>query len=99
MAGKIFITEYAQVGVGGYGAPLPQEPALAEQVLNTTATSAQSAAFNVKTRAVRVHAATIVSIKFGDNPTAVVGEKRFAAGETQYFAVVPGQKLAGIDNT
>lgn len=101
MAGKIYISEYADLPVISVGQVLPvgREPALAEQLVNTSATSAQSAAFNAKTKFVRVHAATIVSIKFGANPTAVVGEKRMAAGATEFFGVNTGDKLAGIDNT
>lgn len=99
MAGAVYVTEYAGMGTTGVGWAMPQEPALAEQVVNTTASSAQSAAFNTNTRFVRVHAATIVSIKFGPNPTAVTTAHRMAAGTTEYFAVKSGDKLAAIDNT
>lgn len=99
MAAKIYITEYAGLGSVGVGGAAFQEPAVAEQLLNTTGTSAQSAAFNAKTRAVRVHTDGIVSIKFGASPTALITDHRMAANTTEYFAVVAGQKLAGIDNT
>lgn len=99
MAAKIYITEYVSTKPIGIGAVMAQEPGSAEQLLNTTGTSAQSAAFGATTRFVRVHTDGIVSIKFGPNPTAVITAHRMAAGTTEYFAVQAGDKIAGIDNT
>lgn len=101
MAGKVYISEYADMKVINHGIPLPvgHEPCLADQTIVTSAASAASAAFNASTKFVRVHAATIVSIAFGAAPVATTNSKRMNAGESAYFAVEPGQKMAAIDNT
>lgn len=102
MAGKIYVAEYADLKPidGGRWLPVGHEPSLAEQVIATTGASAASAAFNGSTKFIRVHAATIVSIKIGSGtPVADTNTKRMAAGATEYFAVEPGHKIAAIDNT
>lgn len=68
-------------------------------VANTGATT-QSAAFARSTLIIRVHADSICSVKVGGvNPVATVNNMRFAANQTEYFAVAPGDKLAVIVNT
>lgn len=101
MAAKIYISEYVRLRPVNLGMVFPggEEPCVAEQLLNTTGTSAQSAAFNTKTNFIRVQVDGVVSIKFGASPTAVTTAKRLAANTVEYFAVQPGDKLAGIDNT
>ena len=62
--------------------------------------SAQSAAFGTNTRLIRVHADSICSIEIGGtNPTATTTSARFVAGQTEYFLVTAGDKLAVITNT
>jgi hypothetical protein len=90
-----------QIDKNGCFLPMPAQPPLAEQVRTTSASSAQSSAFNADTKLVRVHTDGIVSIVFGTNPTATTSKMRMVAGQTEYFAVPKGRsyKLAAIDNT
>jgi len=81
---------YVQIG---------QEPPVAEQTVAIGGASAQSAAFNANTQYVRLHTDAICSVAFGANPTATISNGRMAANQTEYFGVVPGQKLAVITNT
>lgn len=76
----------------------PQEPSIAEQNVTIGVGSTQSAAFNAATKFVRVHTDAICSVAFGANPTAVATAKRMAAGQTEFFGVRPGDKIAVITN-
>ena len=101
--GILYITEFAQLAPagapGGWG-QVPLQPALAEQKI-TYSTTTQSAAFNAKTRMVRIHTDSICSIEFGTNPTATTSTGRMAAGATEYHGVPVGQNymVAVITNT
>ena len=91
---KVYISEYADVrAAAGY------EPHTADQTVTSAATSTQTSAFNVETHFVRVHTDGIISIAFGSNPTATTDKLRMAAGQTEYFYVIPGHKAAVITNT
>lgn len=93
---KVYISEYEDNG-RSIGA---QEPSLVEQTpVAIGGTSAQSAAFAATTRIVRIHTDAICSIAFGSNPTATANSKRLAAGQTEYFGVQGGHKVAVITNT
>jgi len=100
---KVYIEEYkemAKIQSSKADLAAPQEPSIVEQTpVAIGVGSAQSAAFNEQTRFVRIHTDAICSIKFGDNPTATADSKRLAANATEYFGVVPGQKVAVITNT
>lgn len=94
---KVFICEYAETAVGTLA---PLEPVLANQVVAIGATSVQSAAFNAKTKFVRIAADAVCSVAFGNNPTADANSKRIAANVPgEIFGVRPGDKLAVITNT
>lgn len=96
---KVFISEYADLPVHiGQIIMVGNEPSIAEQVVAIGGASAQSAAFNAKTRWIRVHTDAICSIKFGSNPTADANTPRLAAGQTEYFGVRPADKVAVITN-
>lgn len=97
--GKVYVSEFVSSKAIGIGSAMLVVPPVAEQLVNTSASSASSAAFNTKTNVVRVHTDAIISIKFGPAPTAVVTAHRMAANTTEYFAVQPGDKVAVIDNT
>lgn len=99
--GSLYISEYAGLELARNGQPIQAgaEPSLATQKITTSGVSAQSAAFNAKARFIRVHTDATVSITFGADPTATANHARMVAGQTEYFAVVPGQKLAAITNT
>lgn len=97
-----YIREYADLGVT-YARYMQAgaEPAIADQTVTTSASSAQSAAFNVNTRMVAIStpAAQAVACVFGDNPTAVITNLRLPANSLLFFGVKPGQKVALIDVT
>lgn len=97
---KLYITEfkdYQRDGAVGMG--LAKLPAITTQVLTISGSNAKSAALNANTRFVRVHTDAICHITAGDDPTATTGDARLAADQTEYFGVVPGQKLAVIAGT
>lgn len=94
----LYISEYAQLGFSP-SAPIVVEPPLVEQTVSLSGSSAQSAAFGASTTMIRVHTDAICSILIGSNPTATTAKKRLPADHTEYFAVTPGHKIAGITNT
>lgn len=91
-----FVREYNEID----GA-LPVEPGLDQTAITTSAASAQSAAFNAKTRmiAISTPAAQAVACLFGYNPTALVTSLRLPANSVFFFAVTAGMKVALIDVT
>jgi hypothetical protein len=99
----LFITEYAEIALGGAGriGQIPAEPPLAEQTVAIGAGSVQSNALNAQTRIVRLHTDAICSVLLGTNPTATAASRRLAAGQTEYFGVPRGSglKVAVIQNT
>lgn len=104
----LYITEFATftlVGAPGGAGQIAEQPEIANQAITIGASSAQSAAFNSKTRFVRLHTDVICAIEFGTNPTAVAaggtGTARMPANQTEYFGVPQGQsyKVAVITST
>lgn len=97
---SLYIAEFATAGVDqGRSVPVGACPPVAEQKLNIDVSATVSAPFNTNTRLVRVHTDAICSILIGADPTATDAKMRMAAGSTEYFAVIPGQKLSVITNT
>jgi hypothetical protein len=103
----LYITEFAeeQIGPAGRVGQMAQEPPIAEQAISNTGGNVQSAAFNAKTRIVRLHADSICAIEFGTNPVAVAaggsGTARMSANQTEYYGVPLNQafKVATILST
>lgn len=102
----LYVTEYASLGqVLGIG-QMPQEPALVEQAIAITGSSTTTAAFNAKTRFVRLHTDAICGVTLGTAPTATtpstgLGSQRLAANQTQFHGVPEGgaYKAAVISST
>lgn len=94
----LYIAEFRQVGDLGR-IQAPEQPPYAEQTVAIGVGSVQSSAFNTATKFIRVHTDAICSIKIGSNPTATATTARMAAGQTEYFTVLAGHKLAVIVNT
>lgn len=89
----LYITEYAELAIGPAGriGQMPKDPPVAEQVVAIAGASAQSAAFNAKTRFVRLHSDVAAEVLIGTNPTAVLNTTgRMAAGQTEYRDVSDG---------
>lgn len=86
---NLYITEYSNLGLNG-NAPIPQEPAVTGQNVSFT-TSTASAAFNERTRFVRLVASADCYVKFGTGPTATTSDQ-FLSAEMEYFRGVPEGK-------
>jgi hypothetical protein len=97
-----FIREYADIAhTYSKSVQAGAEPANTDQTVTTSASSAQSAAFNTNTRVIAIStpAAQAVACLFGDNPTATTSNLRLPANSIFFFGVKPGQKVALIDVT
>jgi hypothetical protein len=102
-SGFLYLSEFGSLfGDASSGAPFPRCPSLADQVIPFGGISAASLPFTPSTRVVRVHTDSICAVKVGGaQPVAVAkpGTARMAAGQTEYFAVTPGDKAAVITST
>ncbi len=104
MANNLYISEFELIANvkspltsswNAAAAPVVATPPVAEQLIPFTTTT-QSAAFNAKTHIIRIHAEAICFIAFGSDPTATTSSMRMVAGQTEYFGVSPGTKLAVV---
>ena len=97
---KLYITEYAELTMvgspNGIPAQCPKEPPLAEQVVDFSGGVAQSAAFNGKTRFVRLVTDATCSVKFGDDPTATADSQRLAVDQETYRGLAGDGSAAKI---
>ncbi len=101
-----FIREYADVAVTfGKVAQVGAEPAITDQTITTSGTTAASNAFNANTRMIGIStpAAQAVSCLFsatrGATPTALITSFRLPANSVIFFGVHPGDIVALIDVT
>ena len=97
-----YIREYAAMALSANGQPqCGLEPAMADQVLTTSGTSAASAAFGTETTfvAISTPAAQAVCAVFGSAPTATTTGLRLPANGVYFFGVAKGHKVALIDVT
>jgi hypothetical protein len=94
------ITELRDLPVDANGRTIlcAKLPAVTQQQVTFTTTTA-SAAFSADTRFVRVHTDSACRVAFGDAPTATTTSMRMAAGQTEFFAVPPGSKVAAVTTT
>lgn len=94
-AATLYITEYAEIPpVTFQAAPAP---ALRSTTVAIAGVSAQSLAFLTKTRLIRLHCDVACQVEVGGtNPTATAVSARMVAGQTEYFYVRPGAKVAVI---
>ena len=96
----LYVSEFPEIALAvNAPTPMARQPAIVEQAVSIGANSAPSAAFNVRTKMVRLHTDVICSVTFGTAPVATAAMARMAAGQTEYFAVQPGDKVAVITNT
>ena len=103
---KLYISEYARVsqasGPVNAIVQAPEEPPIATQVVDFTSGAAQSAAFNAKTRFVRLHTDAICSVRFGAAPTATANDPRLAVGQTEFRGIPAdgsASRVSAIANT
>jgi hypothetical protein len=96
----LYISEYVdQLVLDGRAVGVPVEPPIAEQTVTISGTSAQSSAFNAKTRYIRIEPDVICSRLVGADPTATTSNARMAADSFEFIAVKGGHKIAVITNT
>lgn len=99
---KLYITEFsgmqtaAGVGHDQESAPVAKLPALAAQSITPDAASQQSAAVNAACTLVRLKALVACHVTVGANPTATTADMPLAVGDTEYFGITPGDKIAVI---
>lgn len=97
LAATLYVTEFKGAPPTSVYYQAVTAPQLATGVVNITGVSAQSSAFTALTGIVRIHTDTACMIVVGGtNPTATTGSMRLAAGQTEYFVVSPGDKVAVI---
>jgi hypothetical protein len=96
----IHITEFIALGRDARGNELQvgKMPEHTTQVVTYT-TSTQSAAFGAETKFIRVIADAAAHLAFGSNPTATANSLWVPADTSEYFSVVPGQKVAAYDGS
>jgi hypothetical protein len=94
---KLWVTEFSELPLDAkLAAPqMPMTPEVTTQSVTFT-TSTQSAAFSAATRFVRIVADANCHVAFGANPTASTSSMRLTADASEFFGVVPGQKVAAI---
>lgn len=105
----LYVTEYKGIGHVdpgydgmSYVVPIqaPKGPALAEQKIAIGGSSTASTAFSQYTKMIRVHTDVVCSVAVGGtSPAATVSTGRMAANQTEYWAVIPGDKIAVITNS
>jgi hypothetical protein len=95
LADTLYVTEYVGAPPNSVYYQAVNAPAVVSSIVTITGTSAQSAAFSSTTGIVRLHCdvACVVEVG-GTNPTAVTASAKLAAGQTEYFVVKPGHKVA-----
>ena len=96
---NLSITEFERQVHGPSGTVIPVGMQHGETIQNVsyTTVSTQSAAFGATTKFVRIVADVDTRILFGANPTALASASvLMAAGSSEYFGVIPGDKVAAI---
>lgn len=100
----LYIAEYSDVPSAYVAIDMQavRDPPIAEQTVAIGASAAPSAAFNARTRIVRLHTDSVCSILIGPAGTvAAATNQRMAANQTEYKLVVPnaGHIVSVIVNT
>jgi len=96
----LYVAEFSTFGMDpNTGQAVAKVPPLVEQKLANAGAAVLSSAFNAATRFVRLHTDSICSVAFGAAPVATTSNMRFAANQTEYFAVNAGDSLSVILNT
>lgn len=78
--------------------PVPDLESIVTTQVVTFTTTAQTAAFNAKTKFVRVSPSADAVLDYGTNPDADLNTfLRMAANSAEFFGVLPGKKLAAAE--
>lgn len=96
-AATLYVTEFQGAPPLSVYYQAARSPAVVEQVVTFTSASVQSAAFNARTGLIRIQCTVICNVSVGGtSPTATTSNMRLTAGQTEYFLVTPGDKIAVI---
>lgn len=71
----------------------------APQKVTITSSSTQSSAFSANVSVIRIFPTSNCYVKFGSNPTATTSDIYCPGGILQFFGVIPGEKVAVIQDT
>ena len=97
----LHVAEFEKLGKGSRGEMIPicEMPPIAEQAITYT-TNVVSAAFNESTRFIRVKPlGGVAHIAVGASPAATASSTPLSDGETEYFSVINGDKIAAYDGS
>jgi hypothetical protein len=94
----LYITEYSSMAIDGRNSviPAPITPPLAEQCIEVGLSSTESEPFQGSTKFIAVSPDEACCIAFGVHPEATNVAHRIFAGETRYYGVHQGHRLAVI---
>jgi hypothetical protein len=97
----LYVTEFTGPFVNrSTGLPMARGPKTAQNNQTIGGTSTNGNAFAATTYMIRVHTDAICSVEVGGtSPTATAASSRMVAGQTEYYYVTPGHKIATITNT
>lgn len=98
---SLYITEYAELARDEKGVPIAagREPAVAEQKITITGSSASSSTFNKLTKFVLLHVDAVTHVVFAESPTADATNRRMPADSSQFSGVSRNLKVAGISGS
>lgn len=99
-AATLYVTEFQGAPPMSVYYQAARSPALIQQTVLFTSSSVQSSAFSATTGLVRIQCDAICNVTVGGtNPIATTSTMRLTAGQTEYFVVAPGDKVAVIAGT
>ena len=94
----MYISEYEELASSENGmVQAGREPSVTTQKVTFTGTAGASAAFNSRTKFIRVSCDAAAFLAFGLDPTAVTAtDLPVQASTPEYFGVIPGQKISAV---
>lgn len=96
------VSEYTRAPLLAFGTiPIADEESwIGDQLVPITASHAETAALNARTRFVRIRVDSAAAFVYGDAPIAINGtHKSLAANQTEYFGVKGGKKFSFVAKT
>ena len=98
MTNNVDVAEYRTIAlIGPTGVPMAQgNSVVVAYNLTVTSVTQTSTTFSPATRMIRVHTDTAVAFRIGTNATATATDSRMSANQTEYFGVVPGDRISII---
>lgn len=96
---KLSVTVYATMArdMGNATVPAPQVPALAEWVVEYGLESVQSPTFPQGAKFISITPSDSCCLAFGRDPEAKVGLHPVGGGETRWYGITEGHRLAVIE--